>query len=100
MEIEERTLGSSLDVSQSSNESPYFSPLPMAYNTSVLGVLFQEAIDIIGHETKETEAIITITHQELDELRNRQAITESVLNNLLCSTHGKPAFTSPATQAP
>ena len=63
----------------------------------VFGAAIQGAIDMIGQETKETEAIITITRQEIEELRTRQALTESVLKNLLCSSHGKPAATTLVT---
>ena len=60
MKTEERTVSSSVDVSQSSNENAYCSHLPMTSNTPVLGVLFHKAIDIIEKEAKDTEAIITI----------------------------------------
>ena len=60
---------------------------------------FQDAIDIIGHELEATYTIITKTRQEIEELRNRHTLTDNIIKNLVCSSHGKPVFTCLAMQS-
>ena len=40
---------------------------------------FQDAIDIIGHESKATDTIITKTRQEIEELKNRQILNDNII---------------------
>jgi hypothetical protein len=57
------------------------------------------SIDLIGQETEETDTKITITRQEIQELKNRQALTDHLLNNLIGSSHGKLVVTCLAMQS-
>ena len=50
----------------------------------------QGPIHIIGHPR---DAIINQTLQDIQELKNRQALTDHVLNNIFSSSHGKPHVT-------
>ena len=58
-----------------------------------------QAIDTIEQERNETDALITITWHELEELKNKQDWTDHILNNLLCISGGKPVSCM-AMQAP
>lgn len=59
-----------------------------------------QTIDLIERETVETDAIIIKARDEIQELKNRQDWTDHLLNNILCSCHGKPVITCMAMQAP
>ena len=106
MKAEARAPTPSLDVSQSSSDSAYCSHRPMIsidpLNPAqrVFGAALQDAVHIFGQENKEADEIIAITRQDIHELKNRQALTENVLKNLLCSCHGKPGVTCLGMQAP
>ena len=47
-------------------------------------------VHIIGHPR---DAIINQTLQDIQELKNRQALTDHVLNNIFSSSHDKPHVT-------
>ena len=71
------------------------------YNTpEVIGAALEDVVNKVGQETKVTDEIISSTLKEMNELRNRQTLTENVLKNLLCSCHGKPVVTCMGMQAP
>ena len=73
-------------------------PVIAAYR--VFGDALQDALDIVGQEANKTDAVITKARQEINELKNMQALMENVLNNLLCKSHGKPVVTCLPRQAP
>jgi hypothetical protein len=52
-----------------------------------------ESIDIIEQQRDERDSKIVITINEIHELKIRQAWIEQILNNLLCTSNGKPAVT-------
>jgi hypothetical protein len=91
-------------ISQSSSGSDYCMHQPSA---SVVPVIQAQrvvestiqSIDLIGQETKGIDTKITITRQEIHELKNRQALTDHLLNNLICSSHGKSVVTCLAMQS-
>ena len=92
-------------VSHSSSDSAYFSSPttstdPLAPAKRLFGDALEDALDIVEQEAYKTDAIITIARKDLYELKNRQALTQNILNNLLCSSHGKPVVTCLAPQAP
>jgi hypothetical protein len=77
MEAEGRTLKSTVHViSQSSSGSDYClhqpsaSAVPIIRAQRVIETTVQ-SIEFIGHETEETNIKITITRQEIQELKNR-----------------------------
>ena len=71
------------------------------YNTpEVIGAAQEDVVNKVGQETKVTDEIIFSTLKEMNELINRQTLTENVLKNLLCSCHGKPVVTCMGMQAP
>ena len=71
------------------------------HNTQeVIGAALQDAVNKVGQRTKVTDEIISLTLKDINELRNRQALIENVLKNLLCSCHGKPVVTCMGMQAP
>ena len=86
MKVERRTATSSLDVTPSSSESAYCSrryitsTAPVIAADRVFGDALQDALDIVGQEANKTDAVITKARQEINELKNRQALTENVLN--------------------
>ena len=105
MKFEATALTPSIDVSLSSSDSAYCSHRPMIstdpHNTQeVIGAALQDAVNKVGQRTKVIDEIISLTLKELNELRNRQTLTENVLKNLLCSCHGKPVVTCMGMQAP
>ena len=52
-----------------------------------------QSIDIIEQQIVERGANIKVTLEEIQELKNRQAWTEQVLNELLCNFAGKQGVT-------
>ena len=102
---EVRSPSTSVDLlSESSSDSAYclhrpmMSTFPLILDERGIEAALQDAIDIIGQDTKKTEVVINITRQEIQELKNRQVLTKNVLKNLVCSSHGKPVVTCPAMQ--
>ena len=94
MNVEGRTPTSSTEVvSQSSSDSRYCSHRPM---TSTIPAAHQVPFDIIGHHR---DAVITQTLQDIQELKNRQVLTDHLLKNIITSSHGKPRVTCLARQA-
>ena len=81
VKVERRTATSSLDVTPSSSESAYCSRRYMTSTDTViaadrvLGDALQDALDIVGHEANKTDAVITKACQEINELKNMQALT-------------------------
>jgi hypothetical protein len=49
----------------------------------------KDVMDITRQETKKTDEFFTMSHQEIDELKNKQAFTENILRNLLRSSDSK-----------
>jgi hypothetical protein len=82
-------------VSQSSSYSAYCSNRPRPFDIpfmaaeSDIKTAMKDTIDIIGQETKKTDEFFTMSHQEIDEQKNKQAFTENILRNLLRSSDGK-----------
>ena len=68
-------------------------------NQEVFGTAIQDTINKFVQAGKETCEIIIITREEIHELKNRQALAENVLKNLLCGCHGKPVVTCLGMQA-
>ena len=105
-EAEGRTPTSSFElVSHSSSDSGYClhphttSTVPVSPAQRVVADALH-TIDLIEQEIEGTDAIITMTCEEIQELKNRQDWTEHLLNNIFCSCHGKPVVTCMAMQAP
>jgi hypothetical protein len=63
---------------------------------SDLKAAMKDVIDIIGQETKEIDEFFTMSRQEIDELKNKQAFTENILRNLLHSSDGKSVSCQPS----
>lgn len=103
---EGRTSTSSVQIfSHSSSDNAYSSHRPTtstvpAIPAQTIVAAAHQSIDIIEQQTEERDAKIIITLNEIQELKNRQAWTEQILNNLLCSSNGKPGVTCTPMQAP
>jgi hypothetical protein len=106
LNAEQRPASPSLDfVSHSSSDNTYCS-----WHTASTDPLFsaerlfedalQDAHDIVEQEANKTDSVITIARKDLYELKNRQALMQNILNNLICSSHGKPVVTCLGMQAP
>ena len=104
MKAEARAPTPSLDLSQRSSDSAYCSRRPIILidplNQEVFGPALQDAVNKFGQANKETAEIIAIIRKDIHELKNRQALADNVLKNLLCSCHGKPVVTGLGMQAP
>lgn len=59
-----------------------------------------QSIDIIEKQIEERGANIKVTLEEVQELKNRQAWTEQILNKLLCNFAGKQGVTCTPTRDP
>jgi hypothetical protein len=103
--LREAATPSSVDVSHSSSYSAYCSDrpgsshIPFMVAESDIKAAMKDAMDIIGQETKETDEFFTMSRQEIDELKNKQAFTENIVRNLLHSSDGKSVSCQPS-QAP
>jgi hypothetical protein len=69
------------------------STVPVIRSKGVLKTIIQ-SINLIGQETDKTDSKTTIKRQEIHE-----ALTDTLLNNHLCSSHGKPVVTCLAMQS-
>ena len=52
-----------------------------------------QTIDLIEQETEQIDGIITITREQIQELKDRQDLMDRLLANLFCSCHGMPVVT-------
>lgn len=90
---------SSSDSDYSSHRRPMTSTVSAIPAQRVVTSAFQ-SIDIIEQQIEERGANIKVTLEEIQELKNRQAWAEQVLNNLLCNSAGKQGVTCTPMQAP
>ena len=106
LNAEQRPASPCLDfVSYSSSDNTYCS-----WHTALTDPLFpakrlfedalQDARDIVEQEANKIDSMITIARKDLYELKNRQALMQNILNNLICSSHWKPVVTCLGMQAP
>ena len=107
MKAEQKTTTSSVDLfGQSSSDSAYCSrrytilTAPYIPSERIFGAALQDALDVVGQETNRTDAVVSIARKELSELKNRQALTENLLNNILKKSRGNRVVTCEATRAP
>src|SRR4051812_36133953 len=104
MNKEHKTTISSADLfAQSSSDSAYLS---RRYTMSTFlyilperffGAALQDALDVVGQKVNITDAVVSIAWNELSEVKNKQSLTEKLLNNLLSKSCGKPIVTCEAT---
>ena len=106
LNAEQRPASPSLDfVSHSSSDNTYCSWHTASTDPLILAKrLFEDALqdarDIVEQEANKTDSVITIARKDLYDLKNRQALMENILNNLICNSHGKPVVTCLGMQAP
>ena len=65
----------------------------LAIPAQTITAFAHQSIDIIEQQTEERDAKIIITLNEIHELKNRQAWTKQILNNLLSRSNGKLGVT-------
>ena len=90
---------SSSDSDYSCHRQPTTSTVPANPAPRVVTDAVQ-SIDIIEQQIVERGANIKVTLEEIQELKNRQAWTEQVLNELLCNFAGKQGVTCTPIRAP
>ena len=82
-------------ISQSSSDSDYCLHRPtVSVFPAERGVTAAlQTIDLIKQETEKIDGIIMITHEHIQELKDRQDLMDCLLDNLFYSYHGMPVVT-------
>lgn len=105
LKAEVRSPSTSVDLlSESSSDSAYCFHRPMMFDSQsnlherTIETALDEAIEVVGKDSRKKQSAINKTKKQIQELKNRQVLTENVLKNLVCSSNGKPVVTCPVVQ--